>query len=359
MPSGLTAFETFLEGWLVGFIAKNLTLETLIKQMSFGLIDVIPPEGSPSLTSQLNYVVYRTTVLEAQLTALTTLCTNIGTKADEIYTIVEGLGGPVTLPSTPPAGYGVDDGSIAGAVWAYDVGGYTQAAGDLLLDAGMMAISLSSVRARFPSGKSKYFEIGGTWYSTAGADTDRDYPMFPVANILSTDTLDVFLERESGFNGWIACGDGTWQVRQDDPANDFIIHTKITDAEFLVLRDGAALESVVAVPPVWPGLVNVTVGDPVDLARGNTITEAMDGVIIHITGAPTKQGYFTFDDLLSYRNIGALTFIDDNGDAEYPQGLGFTSAVYCPKSMKRAAGVKVRTAVDVVGTVTPWITTVP
>jgi hypothetical protein len=223
----------------------------------------------------------------------------------------------------------------------------------------MMAISLSSVRARFPSGNTRYFEIGGTWFSTSGADTDRDYPVFPIANILSTDTLDVFLERESGFNGWIACGDGTWQVGQDVVGNDFIIHSKITDAEFLVLRDGPAAAGASVAAPVWPGLANVTLGSPVALAAGLTITEPMDGVIVELTSVPSVRGFYVFDDLNSFLNVGSLAFISDNGDAEPPQNLGFALAMYCPRSMKQAAAVKLRVGTGVAGTCTPWTVTPP
>jgi hypothetical protein len=357
--SDLSDAIAFLNGYLARLITDNLDTRTLLNQMSFGLINIAPPPGEPSLTSQLNNIVFQIQSLREHLDIANTemISQNVDILA-AIAALPDGSG-PVVLPTTPPTGYGVDDGSIAGAVWAYNVGGYTQAAGDLMLDAGMLAINLSSVEAHFPSGKTKYFTIHGTWFSTNGADTDRDYPYFPLANILPDDNLVVFLERESGFNGWTANGDGTWQVAQDEFGNDFRISSKITDAEFLVLRDGPAAAGALVAAPVWPGLANVTLSTPVALALGVTITEPMDGVIVSITVAPAKQGYFTFDDLLSYRNAGALTFIDDNGEAEQQQPLGFTSQVYCPKSMKTAAAVKLRSTTDFVGTVTPWITTPP
>jgi hypothetical protein len=112
-------------------------------------------------------------------------------------------------------------------------------------------------------------------------------------------------------------------------------------------------------PPLWPGLAAVTLGTPVSLDAGVTITETMDGVIVHITSAPTKQGYFTFDGTRAWRNIGALSFFDDNGQQERAQTMAFESGIYCPTTMGHAAGVKLRSSVDVVGTITPWVVTPP
>jgi hypothetical protein len=340
MPS---PFESLVTSLLANLIGQNFSIETLVKQMSFGLIDVTPPPGEPSLTSQLNNIVFQIQSLREHLD---TANTEMISQNVDILAAVAALptsSGPVTLPTIPPAGYGVDDGSIAGAVWAYLVGGGTQPAGDLMLDAGWLAINLGTANVRFPSTFSKYFDVRGTWFSNSGAAGVGADPIFPIANILSTDTLSDFLERESFYTGWTANDDGTYYVYQDPAHTDFKITTTITAAEFLVLRDGPAAAGAVVTAPVWPGLDLVTLSTPVALALGLTINEPMDGVIVTITGAPTKQGYFTFDDMLSYRNVGALAFIDDNGEAEYPQGLGFTSAVYSPKSMKQAAGVKVRT----------------
>jgi hypothetical protein len=137
------------------------------------------------------------------------------------------------------------------------------------------------------------------------------------------------------------------------------LSTALSDDLALIL---AAIEAITPAtpapaPPVWPGLAQATLGTPVALATGVTITEAMDGVIVNITGAPTKQGYFTYDDTKSWRNTGSLSFFNDIGAQEYQQYLGFETAIYCPKVMVRAAGVKLHCASGVTGTVTPWTIT--
>jgi hypothetical protein len=106
--------------------------------------------------------------------------------------------------------------------------------------------------------------------------------------------------------------------------------------------------------PVWPGIANVTTLAPVAIDVTVTITEAMEGVIVTITGVPSKQGQFVLGDLISWRNVGAIAFTDDNGQAEYPQLLGLQNAVYCPKAMAHAGGVVVRASPGVTGTITPF-----
>lgn len=114
-------------------------------------------------------------------------------------------------------------------------------------------------------------------------------------------------------------------------------------------------------PPVWPGLSNVTLGTPVALAPDLTITTPMDGVVIEITGVASKYNSykFSYDGLTSYRKLGALTFLTDRGDAEMFQMLSFELAVYCPTKMAQAASVKLECATGTTGTITPWLRTVP
>lgn len=110
-------------------------------------------------------------------------------------------------------------------------------------------------------------------------------------------------------------------------------------------------------PPVWPGLANVTLGTPVALAPNLTITTPMHGVVIEITGVAAKYNSFKFsyDGLTSYRKLGALTFLTDRGDAEIFQVLSFELAVYCPAKMAQAASVKLECATGTTGTITPWL----
>jgi hypothetical protein len=110
----------------------------------------------------------------------------------------------------------------------------------------------------------------------------------------------------------------------------------------------------VLVPPIWPGLEAVTLGAEVALDRTLTITAPMDGVIVAITAVAPKQMFYTYDDVLAYRHVGALAFVSDRGDVENWQALGFQEAVYVPRMMAHASAVKLFTPGGTEGTIRPW-----
>lgn len=262
---------------------------------------------------------------------------------------------PVILPTTPPAGYG---GPSSGTI-AYDVWNFVFADGYqaqiMTESAGLAAVNLSTIGAMFQTMTTPWYRHGGAWTEAAGPSGYNSDPVFPIASILSTDTLPVFLDRESYYTGWAdPIGSGYYSV-DDGSGSGFVYVTTITAAEFIVLRDGVTPGAALLVPPVWPGLPLVTLGTPVALSTGLTITTPMDGAIVNLASEPAKAGFFTFDDVNSYRNLGALSFFDDDNNQEPPQSLGFTDAQYCPKTMVRARGVKVRCVGGVVGTITPWV----
>lgn len=261
---------------------------------------------------------------------------------------------PVILPTTPPAGYGTDYSLIGAEVWGYPMPGSGRAAADLQDDAGITAVNLATAGVSFMDRRSKFFRLSGTWNSLAGANSTDAGPIFPIANILPTDTLNTFLERESFWSGWTANDDTTQSVFQDPAHTDFLLTTTITEAEFELIRDAGALASPTNVPPVWPGVANVVLGTPVALASGLTISTPMDGVIVNISGVPPRANFYDFDGSPSYRNLGSLSFLTDDAEQEASQSLGFTSALYTPRTMFQAAGVKLRTVGGVSGTVTPW-----
>jgi hypothetical protein len=122
----------------------------------------------------------------------------------------------------------------------------------------------------------------------------------------------------------------------------------------IALIKGALSPSQAGGPPVWPGLDNVALGTPVDLATGLTINEPMDGVLVSITGVDQYKTWYTYDTRRAYRHIGALAFLADNGAVEQYQVVAFTSGVYTPLHLERAAGVVIRTAAGTTGTATPW-----
>lgn len=107
-------------------------------------------------------------------------------------------------------------------------------------------------------------------------------------------------------------------------------------------------------PPVWPGLANVTMGTPVALATGVTITAPMHGVVVNLTSVPSDTEHYDFDAQLSYVHLGALAFANDDGAVEGFQPFSFGKHLLTPNRMTEASAVYVRCAIGVTGTVTPW-----
>jgi hypothetical protein len=108
-------------------------------------------------------------------------------------------------------------------------------------------------------------------------------------------------------------------------------------------------------PPIWPGIANVTMGDPVPLAVGVTIDGTMDGVIVDLTHVPSAVGSYNFDGNRSYVHVGTLAFKNDIGAYEVAQPYSFGKHLLLPKSMVKAAGCVLRCREGVLGTVTPWV----
>jgi hypothetical protein len=189
----------------------------------------------------------------------------------------------------------------------------------------------------------------------------------PLYNVLVGDTVLSFLERELDtfawtFLAWPLSAGGGGRVGFQLPTSNHLCYlcSTLTDADIQALWPPAEVEPptvVVNVPPTYPGVDKVTLGTPVALAMGVTITEPMDGVIISITAVAPAKPYFTYDDLRGYRHIGTLVFLNDEGQAEQWQDMNFTSAIYCCRTIGRAAAVKIRTASGTEGTVTPWLIT--
>lgn len=199
----------------------------------------------------------------------------------------------------------------------------------------------------------KFLISGSGWWNPVGVDPPLISWTADPSHILADDDVLTWLQRETDNDPiWTIGNDGypVWSD-PDNPNWEFVLPW--TEDYFeLVKRHFLSASSVAA--PVWPGLAGVTLGDPVALDVGLTVTGPMDGVLIAIDTYPAKQGFFTFDTSISLRNAGGIAFVSDNGDEEFPQLLGFLNAVYCPTTMQHAAGVVVRCAADLTGTITPF-----
>jgi hypothetical protein len=277
------------------------------------------------------------------------LVTRIGTRQES--------GVAVTLPAVAPGGYG---GASSSDVWdyvptpGYPSMGFWQTIGGppgQHRDANNLSVipTASNAEGWLVSGDFSNFAEGS-----------------PTAVDLTPIRLDSILATDLTYAAWLARVAPAMTLYYDQgraafdqAGSSYTWHVAFSPADFQIYQAtvlGIGAKKLL-LPPVWPGLAKVTTLTPVDLAVGVTITEPMDGVLVEITSVPAVRGWFSFDAVKSYRNIGALTFTTDDGEQEYPQTLGFTSAVYMCKSMVRASGVRIRTSVDVVGTVTPFTIT--
>jgi hypothetical protein len=196
------------------------------------------------------------------------------------------------------------------------------------------------------------FWVYGPWdVPASGVPSDCPQPSY--SSILRTDSIADWLNREVPAYTWFDDGTfGPYVYTLSNVDSQFIFVFKVSNGEWPILL--RQLFPKFNLDPGWPGLADVLIGTPVALDVGFTVAGPMNGVLIDITGVPTKQGFFEFDTVRSWRNVGAIAFQTDNGDEELPQTLGFVNAVYCPRTFVQASAVVGRCSAGVTGTCTPW-----
>lgn len=267
---------------------------------------------------------------------------------------IPAAGQPVVLPEPPPPGYGGNSaGDLQAGVW----GGTNPATGDTYGDDAAFVYQWAdqqSTEGRLLRRSAFFQEFINPpdWYNNNAIAAVYVTPVFPLASIVPNDTLLQFLQAENPDYVWTLGLDGAHYVGQlvvDDFGYPVYSTCLLTELEFSKL-----ITNPRPTPPVWPGLTKVTLGASVALATALTVVAPMDGIIVAITAPPAGHGSYNYAGVFSYQNVGSLSFYSDNGDQEFQLALGFTSAVYCPRAMTRAAGVKIRTAPGLTGTVTPW-----
>lgn len=156
-------------------------------------------------------------------------------------------------------------------------------------------------------------------------------------------------DREAGGNVWLAAGLGLGWFRctlTDADLRVQAVPDQISQIEVTVPTSGA---------PVWPGADGVTLGESVTLTSQLHLTGTMDGVIVAVTTPPTRTGMYEIGGAILDYGVGRIAFETDEGDIEPWQYLGFRSAIYTPKSMAHASGVRFQVLAGASGTVTPWV----
>jgi hypothetical protein len=132
------------------------------------------------------------------------------------------------------------------------------------------------------------------------------------------------------------------------------------DGRLTTLQEGvtALLEAgwpVPAIPAAWPGLANVTLGDPVAITENLVVTGPMDGALCSITAVPPGTGKDDLGDESYYYRLGYFTFRSDVGYCDERQFFAWSHGLMMPKACVRPAYLYIHTKPGVSGTIQPWV----
>ena len=266
-------------------------------------------------------------------------------------------GHDVTLPSTPPSGYGGLSGSATGdAVWLYPNPDFS---GTMAFTVDQMRFDIEDLHGMGGlAGNSPHGILAWEGNQFGPFAQFADHLHAPLADVGPTDTVLSWLSRNNAGATFTLQTDGSLSYFPAPPHDGSPgLQVLWSDAYMHAMAAGFGGAAGAPVPPVWPGLAAVTLGTPVALVDGLVISTPMDGVIVDLTAAPSGKVVHLLGGLPAFRWIGSLSFEDDNGDQESVQQLSFAHQVYTPRALKAAAGVRFYVLGGVTGTVTPWTIT--
>jgi hypothetical protein len=185
-------------------------------------------------------------------------------------------------------------------------------------------------------------------------------PNWDSTKILSTDDLVTYLNRVAGVGTWLyesAPGDPDYAVNYGTNADPFNWLCLVSRQEFAQLQQQLGLLPS-GTAPVWPGLSHVTLGTQVAITPPTqSIPGPMDGVLVDITGGTANLPHYKVGTMDSWKALGTLMFLNDDGAAETFQLLAAATAVYVPRAMAHAASAQFKWLPGLTGTVTPWTVT--
>lgn len=263
---------------------------------------------------------------------------------------------PVILPTTPPAGYGSS--LDAAGVWSYVQTGQIHTTGQLLAIAGWVPIRQQAVGAVIPLYDWPFIGWGGPWDEPTFADPNfANIPYLDWTTISSGDASTLaWLDRVYAGVGWYDAGGGMVAAPSNDGQNvAAVLISPARFAELKALANPTTPTTPLYVPPVFPGVANVTYGDSQSMdAPNGSLSGPADGYKIEIDAVPSWAGKFDFGAVQSWRNVGAIAFVDDEGVPEPPQTLGITPAHYVPRSMAHSVGAYYRIATGYHAAATPF-----
>jgi len=256
---------------------------------------------------------------------------------------------PVTLPASPPPGYG---GASAADVWAetYQTTGLTFA--DLVARAGYWAWALTS-GFNWPAAGSPGFVWFGnmvTPRTNPPPNVGAEQPQVDWSLWVKGGDLVAFLQANEQYYNWEADVDGSpiADTGLDLGGGNTLMLRCLMPVKLL---DSGALTGL---PPIWPGEDGVTLGTPVVLTETDIVAGPMDGILLTVDSGPGGAGQWGVDTFRSYYRAGYVVFLDADGHADTTQFVGPDDNVFAPKGMTTAASVVVGLNKATQITVTPW-----
>lgn len=190
-------------------------------------------------------------------------------------------------------------------------------------------------------------------------------PLLDLSLTQQGDTVWAYLNREYSGYTWTQQGPGDWptggSVWLVQAADQAYFRCTLTDQDIAgIWREQTIIQQNITVDvttaPLWPGLSEADLLTPVALADQLAIDEDMEGVIVTVTVPPEKLGRYNIGGHTLDYGVGRMTFANDRGDLEPWQYLGFRTAIYTPRTMRRAAHAYFQVLGGAGGTVTPWRT---
>lgn len=295
--------------------------------------------------------------------ALRTLALAIdGREATDLPAILSLLGDltPVTLPSSPPSGYGAPSiGDWAASMWP--VAHFRDFDRNTTYDQLLYQISMLGATMFYGQGLidptcpdfALCADDPGQGYESMYPYVGRGSGYWAPVNIdwttwNGTDTLVEFLAAATPGHTW-SYTDENGNPTPGHACSPLDVYLNIrwrclVKESDLPLRSGRlwdAIKGPSGLPPVWPGLDGVTLGTPSVLTDSGIVVGLMHGITVSIDARKPGAGHFGVDGQDYGWRAGYVAFLTDTGAAEEPQYLGWSSAVYLPKHMTVAAGVLV------------------
>lgn len=264
---------------------------------------------------------------------------------------------PVNLPPAPPGYGGAAAGDVATAVWTY-LSPFSPSTLDYLISAGQMGIRFSDEPGvLFYAHRNPFFFARAHWNSTTNfISFDDNLDLFNTSDLFSHASLLAWLNAHKGttFSVNPDFDPGRYVVRDltQSPSVDLEWVTTMTESQWATFVAGAAHVTA----PVWPGLANVTLGTTLTLSDGLVVPGPLDGLLLTVSSVSYPVSFYPFGTHKSFVKVGAVVFVDDNGQLEHSQSIGLDTQVLCPLVMNQAASAIVRLKSGTVGTVRPWLT---